>query len=149
MALKTVQFFAAVLMALALVPAGAHLFELPHKIAMTQEQYFTVQSIYRGWSLFGIPLIGGLVVTAVLAIMLRAQQLPFSLALVAVLCLAAALAVFFVWTYPANQATQNWTVAPDDWARLRAQWEYAHAVNAVLSFVGFCALMLSILTTRP
>ena len=36
-----------ILTALALVPAGAHLFELPNKIGLAQDQYFIVQSIYR------------------------------------------------------------------------------------------------------
>jgi hypothetical protein len=51
--LRLLQFVAVILTALALVPSGAHMFELPHKIALTEEQYFVVQSIYRGWSLFG------------------------------------------------------------------------------------------------
>ena len=42
MALKVTQFFALVLTALALVPAGAHLFVLPNKSNLSQEQYFTV-----------------------------------------------------------------------------------------------------------
>jgi hypothetical protein len=37
MALKVVQFFAVILTALALVPAGAHFFELPNKIDLAQE----------------------------------------------------------------------------------------------------------------
>ena len=48
------------LTALALVPAGAHLFELPNKIGLDQEPYFIVQGIYRGWALFGIVLFGAL-----------------------------------------------------------------------------------------
>jgi hypothetical protein len=43
--LQAVRFFAVILTALALVPAGAHLFELPNKIRLSQEQYFTVQGI--------------------------------------------------------------------------------------------------------
>jgi hypothetical protein len=35
---------ALVLTALALVPAGAHLFALPNKIGLAQEQYFIVQN---------------------------------------------------------------------------------------------------------
>jgi len=57
--LKIVQFLALVLTALALVPSGAHLFEFPGKINLGAEQYFIVQSIYRGWSLFGIVLVRG------------------------------------------------------------------------------------------
>jgi hypothetical protein len=81
--LRTVRFFAVILTALALVPAGAHFFELPNKIRLSQEQYFTVQGIYRGW-----------------------------------LLMVASLAIFSVWTYPANQATANWIVAPANWASL-------------------------------
>lgn len=148
MVLRTVQFVAVILMVLTLIPAGAHLFELPHKIIMTQEQYFTVQGIYRGWALFGIPLIGAIVVAVILAVMLRAQPVPFRLVVATAVCLAAGLAIFFTWTYPANQATQNWTVVPADWMSLRARWEYSHAANAALNFVAFCTLALSILATR-
>lgn len=47
---------------------------------------------------------------------------------------------------PANQATANWTVAPDNWRALRMQREYSHAVNAVLTFLALCAVTLSVLT---
>jgi len=52
------QFIALVLAALALIPAGAHFFELPNKMALDGQAYLTVQQIYAGWSLFGIALIG-------------------------------------------------------------------------------------------
>ncbi len=148
MALRTVQFVAIVLAAITLVPVGAHLFELPHKIGMTEEQYFTVQGIYRGWALFGVPLIGAIVTTVVLALMLRARRHRFWPVVATAACLIAGLAVFSTWTFPANQATQNWTVAPENWADLRRQWEYAHAATAVLNFIGFCTLALSIIGPR-
>jgi hypothetical protein len=56
--------------------------------------------------------------------------------------------IFFIWTYPANQATSNWTVVPADWQQLRTTWEYAHATNAVLTFLALCAVTWSILLTR-
>jgi uncharacterized membrane protein len=147
-ALRVVQFFAVVLTALALVPAGAHLFELPNKISLSQEEYFVVQSIYRGWALFGAVLIGALIVNLTLALMVRDQRTPFWLALAAFILVAGTLAVFFTWTYPANQATSNWTVATDTWRELRAHWESAHATNAVLTFIALCCLTLSVLMTR-
>lgn len=147
-ALKTVQFLAVILTALALVPAGAHFFELPNKIGLPQEQYFTVQNIYRGWAFFGVVLFGALAATLALTIMRRTQTVPFWLAGIAFLCIAATLVIFFTWTFPANQATNNWTVAPANWEALRTQWEYAHAANAVLTFVALAAVVLSILTAR-
>jgi uncharacterized membrane protein len=145
---KFVQFLALILTALALVPVGAHFFELPNKIGLAQEQYFTVQAIYRGWALFGIVLLPALVANLVLAVLVRRQRRPFWLALIAFLCIAGTLAIFFGWTYPANQATSNWTRVPENWTALRAQWEYSHAVNAVITFVALCAVTLSVLTAR-
>jgi hypothetical protein len=143
-----VQFFAVVLTALALVPGGAHLFEMSGKIALSQEDYFTVQAIYRGWSLFGIVLFAALAANLTAAIMLRHQRGPFRLALAAFILIGATLAIFFIWTYPANQATSNWTVVPENWAALRTDWEYAHAVNAVLTFVALCCITRAALFTR-
>jgi hypothetical protein len=147
-ALRAVQFLAVVLTALALVPGGAHLFELPNKIGLEQEPYFIVQSIYRGWALFGIVLFGALAANLALAILLRRRRASFWLALAAFVLIAATLAVFFTWTYPANQATANWTVVPAHWRELRLDWEYAHAANAVLTFLSLCAVTLSTLLAR-
>jgi hypothetical protein len=148
MARRAVQFLAIVLTALALVPAGAHLAELPNKIGLDQEAYFIVQSIYRGWALFGIALFGALGANLALAIVVRRQRAPFRWALLAFLLVAATLVIFFIWTFPANQATRNWTVVPANWQELRTMWEYAHATNAVLTFLALCAVTWSVLVAR-
>jgi hypothetical protein len=144
---KVVQFLAVVLTALALVPSGAHLFALVNKISLGAEQYFIVQNIYRGWSLFGIVLVGALVANLALAVLLRGRRAPFAFALFACCGIVLALVTFFIWTYPANQATGNWTSIPDDWEQLRRQWEYSHAASAVMTFAGLCSVTLSVLTT--
>jgi hypothetical protein len=148
MILKVVQFFALVLTALALVPGGAHLFAIANKIGLAAEQYFIVQNIYRGWSVLGFVLIGALLANLLLAIMLRGRGAAFMLALTASACIALTLVIFFTWTYPANQATSNWTTIPADWEYLRRQWEYSHVANALITFVAFCAVVLSVLTAR-
>jgi hypothetical protein len=74
MALKAMQFVALMLTALALVPAGAHLFELPNKIGLSQDRYFIVQQIYRGWALFGFVLLPATASNLVLAIMLGKRR---------------------------------------------------------------------------
>jgi hypothetical protein len=146
--LKIVQFLALTLTALALVPSGAHLFALPNKIDLVAEQYFIVQNIYRGWSLFGVALIGALIANLALALLLRGRGAPFVLALFAFLCIALTLVVFFIWTYAANQATNNWMMIPDNWEQLRRDWEYSHAANAVVTFAALYSVTLSVLTTR-
>jgi hypothetical protein len=146
--LKIVQFLALTLTALALVPSGAHLFALPNKIDLVAEQYFIVQNIYRGWSLFGVVLIGALIANLALALLLRGRGAPFVLALFAFLCIALTLVVFFIWTYAANVATNNWMMIPDNWEQLRRDWEYSHAANAVVTFAALCSVALSVLMTR-
>jgi hypothetical protein len=148
MLLRIVQFLAVILTALALVPGGAHLLELANKIELDQGQYFIVQSIYRGWALLGAVLFGALAANLVLAVMLRGNKPAFRLAALAFLGIAATLAIFFVWVYPTNVATANWTAQPENWRALRIQWEYGHAANAVITFISLCLSTLSVLTAR-
>jgi len=86
MALKTIRFLSVLFAALALVPAGAHLFELPNKISLSAEDYLTVQQIYRGWALFGFVVLPALVSTLALTIMTRGRGAAFVAALIAFLC---------------------------------------------------------------
>ena len=148
MAVRVLQFCAIVLTALALVPAGAHLFELPNKIALDQQAYFTVQAIYRGWALFGFVLFGALFANFALTLLLVFRRRSYALPLLAFLLVAATLAIFFIWTFPANQATADWTLPTPNWQALRTHWEYAHATNAVLTFIALCLLAWSALTMR-
>jgi hypothetical protein len=148
MGVRVLQFCAIVLTALALVPAGAHFFELPNKIGLDQQAYFTVQAVYRGWALFGFVLIGALLANAALTLLLAFRRRPYRLPLLAFVLIAATLVIFFLWTYPANQATSNWTLPTPNWATLRLHWEYAHAVNAVLTFIALCLLTWSMVTER-
>jgi hypothetical protein len=146
--MKIAQLLALILTALALVPVGAHLFALPNKMQLDQADYFVTQSIYRGWACFGIVLVGAILTTAVAAATVRSQLVPFALAIVSTLLMLATLAIYFAFTFPANQATANWTTMPDDWQFLRRQWEYSHAVNAAITFAAFCATSLSALLSR-
>jgi hypothetical protein len=146
--MRTIQFAALVLTALTLIASGAHLFALPNKIAMSRDHYFIAQSIYRGWALLGAVLVGTLVVNLLMAYATRDRTGAMALALLSAALIAANLAIFFIWTFPANQATQNWTAAPSDWEALRRQWEYSHAVNAFITFAAFCSTALSVLAAR-
>jgi hypothetical protein len=153
---RLLQFVAMVLTALALVPGGAHLFALANKINLSESDYFITQSIYRSitqsiyrsWALLGIVLIGAAIANLALAFLIRAQRAPSIFALIGGLCLVATLVIFFAFTFPANQATNNWTQVPADWQQLRWRWELSHAVNAVITFFAFCSLTISLLLTR-
>src|ERR1700730_9082533 len=69
----------------------------------------------------------------------------FGYALASFLLIAANLAIFFVWTFPTTQATNNWTVVPNNWNKLRIQWEYSHAANAMVTFVALVCVVIEVL----
>jgi hypothetical protein len=148
MATKTFVLLSILLTAVAMAAGFAHLFELPNKIHLSREDYLTVQQIYRGWALLGIAVIGALLSTLILTVLVRENPRVFYLTLTATLCIALSLLVFFLFTYPANQETNNWTTLPENWQELRRQWEYSHAVGAGLYFIALTALTLSTLMER-
>jgi hypothetical protein len=88
---------------------------------MAQTAYFIAQQIYAGWAPFGIVLFGALGANLALTIVMRSLGGSFGYALTSFLFIAANLVIFFVWTFPANQATSNWTVVPENWNELRIQ----------------------------
>jgi hypothetical protein len=61
------------------------------------------------------------------------------------LLIAATLAIFFVWTFPTNQATKNWTVVLTNWNKLRMQWQYSHAVNDMVTFAALVCVVMAVL----
>ncbi len=143
---RTLQFVAIVLTALGLVPGGAHLLEMTKKMSLDRDQYMTVQQIYRGWAFLGIIVIAAILANSLAAFVMRRQRVPTAYAAGGAILLCLGLSVFFIWTFPVNQATSNWTVVPTDWQALRAQWEYSHAANAFLTFLALCSTMAAALT---
>ena len=148
MGLNTMRFLSLLFTALALAPSIAHLLELPNKINLSAEDYLTVQQIYRGWVLLGIVVFGALLSTLVLTIIVRKKRRAFILTLIAFLCIVGTLVVFFTFTYPANQQTNNWTMLPANWLELRKQWEYSHATSAGLNLIALITLILSVLVSE-
>ena len=148
MALTLLRFLAVMFTAVAMAAGFAHLLELPNKMPLSRADYLTVQQIYRGWALLGVVVLGALVTSGLLAFQVRAHPIAFYLTLGATACIALSLVIFFSFTYPANQQTQNWTTLPEDWESLRRQWEYSHAAGAGLYFLALSALTLSLMVDR-
>jgi hypothetical protein len=135
-------FFIAIFASVIALGGGlAHLYELPRKIALTRDAYFTVQQIYAGWDLFGIVLAVQLVSLALLAWCSLPEHYVFRPVLAALVLLLVAQGLFWMFTFPANAATHNWTQIPADWEPLRRQWEYSHAGGAACQLLGLCCLI--------
>src|SRR5690242_6941163 len=95
-------FFLAILATLlSLAPGLAHVFELPRKLTLSRDAYFTVQQIYAGWDLFGIVLVLQLLALVLLAWRSAREYYVFRPVLAALLLLLAAQALFWLFTFPA------------------------------------------------
>jgi hypothetical protein len=139
---RAIEFAAVLTTALALAPAMAHALELPNKIRMEREDYLNAQRLYRGWQFVGIAVIAALVSTILL---LRAtSNREFLVSLVAVLSVVATQVVFWVFAFPVNRRTRNWTHAPENWRSLRARWELSHAVSAALNLLALVSVALAV-----
>jgi hypothetical protein len=143
--LPLIEFLAIVLTALALGPGMAHVMELPNKLPMSRDAYLTVQRVYRGWNRIAVVVIGALVATLVLTLTVEGDA--FVPALIAFLAIVGTQIVFWVFTFPVNRKTRNWTSVPDDWQPLRDRWELSHAASAVLNFIAVVCVAIAALRT--
>lgn len=130
--------------ALAMGPAMAHLLELPNKMRLEADAYFTAQQVYSGWALVAIVLLVvqlvSMVATAVLG---RADSVILIAVLVAITAVLASQVIFWIWTYPANVATEQWTRMPNNLDAVRPQWEYSHAAGAIFQLVAMTSLIVA------
>ncbi|MEZ5779117.1 MAG: hypothetical protein R3E44_12230 [Paracoccaceae bacterium] len=144
--LQSISFFIAIMAAaVALGGALAHAMELPHKLAMTGEEYFITQKIYAGWNRLAYVLL--LELLGIVAVIFLYRHVPAVLwpAVAALVFLLASQAIFWIWTFPANVATNNWTEQPETWEQLRRQWEYSHFAGMVFQLLTMSALIVSVL----
>lgn len=143
---RDIAFFVALMAtALALGGALAHALELLNKIGMSREEYFVAQQLYAGWNRLAFLL--AIQAAGMLALIVMYWREPAVLrpAVVALACLVAAQTVFWIWTFPANVATDQWRMQPENWAQLRAEWEYSHLAGAVFQVGAMAALVVGVL----
>lgn len=145
MSLRALYFVTLLLAILAFAPSFGHALEAINKLGLDREAYLTAQRLYDGWALLGIVVYAAIGFTAALVVALRRRGLSLAGALTALILQIWAQVVFWIFTWPANAATDQWTVMPPDWMALRAQWEYAHVTGAVLNLAAVIALILSLL----
>lgn len=141
-------FVALLATALAFGAALAHALELPNKMAMTREDYFVAQQIYSGWNQLAYVLATQFAAMITVALRFWHRSRVVWPTLVAIGSLAAAQMVFWIWTFPANAATENWTMVPVNWETLRAQWEYSHLAGAAFQLIAMGALIVAALARR-
>jgi hypothetical protein len=151
--MRTLRFVTIMLTALSLSAAFAHLLEMPAKLTYDGALWLNLlQTLYPTFGrVSGVCEIGAVVAALVLVVGLRKRPKAFRWTLLAASCLAATHAIFWIWVAPVNAALVPLSpeTLPADWARLRDQWEFAHASRAILQIVALAALVISILGELP
>jgi hypothetical protein len=141
MLLRVVRYLAAITTFAPLIAAGAHLYELPNKLALDGPLWLAVQqNLYRGWGpVFGPFEIIAAAAAWVLLYLVRTRRSVALPTLIAALALSAMIAVFFVFNAPVNAALAGWTAQslPPDWPAYRLQWEIGHALAFLLGVAAF------------
>jgi hypothetical protein len=145
MAAQIVRFFSLLFVGLDLAPSLAHVLQMPHKMSLSGEDYLRVQQLYGGWAWLGVVVLGALISTFLLTVFVRTRLRQFALACIALGSLFVTQVIFWMFTFPVNQQTQNWTMLPVNWMTLRERWEYSHATAAVFDLIAFIAVVLAVL----
>src|SRR5690349_24270413 len=92
----TILLFASIsLVAVVMAATWAHLLEMPVKMTLSREEYFTVQQIYSGWAWLGSVIFVALTSTSALTVVARSDRVVAAAAAVSTACIVLALLVFF------------------------------------------------------
>ena len=105
-----------------------------------------MQQIYREWALLGILPVASLLSTVILIIQSYKQSQEFILNAIALGCIVGTQLIFWIFIYPVNQLTKNWTVLPTNWEQFRNRWEFSHAISALLNVFALILLIISFLS---
>lgn len=154
--LISATFLAAVVMGQAL----AHALELPGKMRLNREQYYTVQTIYYpGFTFGGMAEPLSILVTGAALLTTPAGSESFFLIAGALVALLLTQLLFWLLVQPVNRQwlgsieltgaaerffrTGQTGSASGDWTKLRDRWERGHVARCVTGTAAFVLLLLA------
>jgi len=132
-----------------------HLLELPQRMQFDQQLWVRVTVVENVYKLFGsvgaVFEVTAILTAIVLAFLVRKHGSTFYWTLGGAILLVLAFVSWIMFVLPMNAEFAQWGTnpIPADWTRYRDQWEYAHAVNALIKIVGLSLLVISVLVETP
>jgi len=151
MVLKTWRFLTLMLASLSLSLSMAHLLEMPQRLKFNQQLWVDVtvfSNVYRWFGSVGALFeVGAILAAIALTILVRKHRSVFYWTLAGTLLLITAFVSWILFIAPMNAEFAQWLTnpIPADWTRYRDQWEYAHAINAVIKLLALSLLVFSVL----
>jgi hypothetical protein len=155
--LPALQIVTILVVACAMALALAHALELPGKLRLSKEEYFSVQTIYYpGFTIGGLSEPAAILAILILLFLLPAGSSGFWMTLGALIALLGMHATYWALTHPVNNFWVR-SVRPSrlgarffgfdplgrtggdgrpEWTALRDRWEYSHVVRAILGLLG-------------
>lgn len=155
MFIRTWRFITLILTSLSLSLSMAHLLELPQRMQFDQQLWVRVtvfENVYRLFGSVGAAFeITAILTAIVLVFLVRRRGSTFYWTLGGAILLVLAFVSWIVFVAPMNAEFARWLVnpVPADWTRYRDQWEYAHAINALIKIIGLSFLVISVLVETP
>jgi len=151
------RFITLMLASFSLSLSMTHLLELPQRMQFDQQLWVRVTVFENVYKLFGFGSFGAafettaILTAIVLAFLVRKHGSTFYWTLGGAILLVLAFVSFIMFVLPMNAEFAQWVTnpIPADWTRYRDQWEYAHAVNALIKIIGLSLLVISVLVETP
>jgi Domain of unknown function (DUF1772) len=151
--MRALRFLTLMLTALTMSMAFCHLLAMPAKLAYQGPVWLLLQqTLYGNFRVLGLFLeLGAVACVLLLTLRVRRSRPALGWTVFASVCLLGAQAAWWTGVVPANAQIAQFTAhtLPADWTLLRLQWEYMHAVRAVLQVAALGALLLSVLAETP
>ena len=149
------RFITLMLTSFSLSLSMTHLLELPQRMQFDQQLWVRVTVFENVYKLFGsvgaVFEVTAILTAIVLAFLVRKHGSTFYWTLGGAILLVLAFVSWIMFVAPMNVEFAQWLTnpVPADWTRYRDQWEYAHAVNALIKIIGLSLLVISVLVETP
>lgn len=153
--LRVWRFITLMLASFSLSLSMTHLLELPQRMQFDQQLWVKVTVFENVYKLFGsvgsVFEITAILTAIVLVFLIRKRGSTFYWTLGGAILLILAFGSWIMFVAPMNAEFAKWLTnpIPADWSRYRDQWEYAHAVNALIKIMGLSLLVISVLVETP
>jgi uncharacterized membrane protein len=149
------RFITLMLTSFSLSLSMTHLLELPQRMQFDQQLWVRVTVFENVYKLFGsvgaVFEVTAILTAIVLAFLVRKHGSTFYWTLGGAIFLVLAFVSWIMFVLPMNAEFAQWGTnpIPADWTRYRDQWEYAHAVNALIKIIGLSLLVISVIVETP
>jgi Domain of unknown function (DUF1772) len=149
------RFITLMLASFSLSLSMTHLLELPQRMRFDQQLWVKVtvfENVYRLFCSVGAVFeITAIVTAIVLVFLVRKRGSTFYWTLGGAILLVLAFVSWIMFIAPMNAEFAKWLTnpIPADWTRYRDQWEYSHAINALIKIMGLSLLVISVLVETP